>query len=60
MQGKLKVWSFIVGGSIFLVNFVNKRDFNLLNRYAEDPSVTNFLEGVCRFRPRKFVTIVGL
>ncbi|KAK4422066.1 hypothetical protein Salat_2157500 [Sesamum alatum] len=28
-------WSFIVGGAIYLVNFINERDLNMLSSYAE-------------------------
>lgn len=29
-------WTFLVGGSIFLVNSVNERDLNLSTNYVDD------------------------
>ena len=35
------VWPFLVGGVIFLVNFVNKRDLSLLNNGANEFSLAD-------------------
>ena len=40
-------WPFLVGGVICLVNSVNERDLDLLNRPANgSPLVRRFLEGL--------------
>ena len=41
-------WPFLVGGVICLVNSVNERDLNLLNRFTESPVPFNLLRGTPR------------
>ena len=53
-------WPFLVGGVICLVNSVNERDLNLLNRGGNRRFATLFLEGLCVFNARKFEAITGL
>ncbi len=53
-------WPFLVGGVICLVNSVNERDLNLLNRGENQWFSTLFLEGLCVFNARKFEAITGL
>ncbi len=54
-------WPFLVGGVICLVNSVNERDLNLLNRYANLLGWwTYFLEGLSVFNRWKFEAITGL
>jgi hypothetical protein len=52
-------WPFLVGGVICLVNSVNERDLNLLNRHWWLHQQV-FLEGLCVFNARKFEAITGL
>ena len=40
------VWSFLVGGAICLVNFVNERDFSLLISYVEVFFYGRFFRGI--------------
>ena len=42
-------WPFLVGGVICLVNSVNERDLNLLNRHFSIIILVLFLEGLCVF-----------
>ena len=42
-------WPFLVGGVICLLNCVNERDLNLLNRYLVSNGVI-FLEGLLIFK----------
>ena len=54
-------WPFLVGGVICLVNSVNERDLNLLNRYANLLwFVVIFLEGRRVSNARKCEAITGL
>ena len=55
-------WPFLVGGVICLVNSVNERDLNLLNRHKESSLslIFVFLEGLCMFNTGKFEAITGL
>ena len=55
-------WPFLVGGVICLVNSVNERDLNLLNRVAIlELYINYFLEGLSAFYSRwKFEAITGL
>ncbi len=53
-------WPFLVGGVICLVNSVNERDFDLLNRHHSVLLWLCFLEGLCVFNARKFKAITGL
>ena len=54
-------WPFLVGGVICLVNSVNERDLNLLNRYGNlSRFAMIFLEGLCAFSTWKFEAITGL
>ena len=53
-------WPFLVGGVICLVNSVNERDLNLLNRFLNFGSSVYFLEGLRVFNARKFEAITGL
>jgi hypothetical protein len=53
-------WPFLVGGVICLVNSVNERDFDLLNRHYSVSLRLRFLEGLCVFNARKFKAITGL
>jgi hypothetical protein len=53
-------WPFLVGGVICLVNSVNERDFNLLNRHRKLIFRMRFLEGLCVFNARKIKAITGL
>jgi hypothetical protein len=54
-------WPFLVGGVIRLVNSVNERDLDLLNRWAYSSWVrTSFLEGLSVISRRKFEAITGL
>ena len=53
-------WPFLVGGVICLVNSVNERDFDLLNRHYSFGYSCSFLEGLCVFNARKFKAITGL
>ena len=41
-------WPFLVGGVICLVNSVNERDFNLLNRHYRLRSMAALLRGTLR------------
>jgi hypothetical protein len=41
-------WPFLVGGVICLVNSVNERDFNLLNRHRNLPIAAALLRGTLR------------
>ncbi len=54
-------WPFLVGGVICLVNSVNERDLDLLNRLANPPGfVRHFLEGLSVVSRWKFEAITGL
>jgi hypothetical protein len=53
-------WPFLVGGVICLVNSVNERDLNLLNRVRNRVFLHRFLEGLCVSNARKFEAITGL
>ena len=53
-------WPFLVGGVICLVNSVNERDLNLLNRSESHVLFSHFLEGLCVSNARKFEAITGL
>lgn len=53
-------WPFLVGGVICLVNSVNERDLNLLNRIRNLVFLYHFLEGLCVSNARKFEAITGL
>ena len=54
-------WPFLVGGVICLVNSVNERDLDLLNRWAMAYSyLPSFLEGLWVSSLRKFEAITGL
>ncbi len=54
-------WPFLVGGVICLVNSVNERDPRLLNRPANECSLTEvFLEGLSMTNGRKLGAITGL
>jgi len=46
-------WSFIVGGTICLVNFVNERDLNLLTSYAEVTLRSQLLRGTMAFQAKE-------
>ena len=52
-------WPFLVGGVICLLNCVNERDLNLLNRRLLFKGVV-FLEGLCVSSAWKFEAITGL
>ena len=52
-------WPFLVGGVICLLNCVNERDLNLLNRRLLFKGVV-FLEGLCVSNAWKFEAITGL
>ena len=54
-------WPFLVGGVICLVNSVNERDLNLLNRCASRKMAGSaFLEGQTTASGWKFEAITGL
>ena len=54
-------WPFLVGGVICLVNSVNERDLDLLNRLANSSGfVQHFLEGLLVCSQWKFEAITGL
>ena len=53
-------WPFLVGGVICLVNSVNERDLNLLNRLQNLRFQEAFLEGRRVSNARKFEAITGL
>ena len=54
-------WPFLVGGVICLVNSVNERDLNLLNRYGNLLVAGHtFLEGRRVSNARKCEAITGL
>ena len=53
-------WPFLVGGVICLVNSVNERDPNLLNRVVLDFEGGYFLEGLLEPIQRKLGAITGL
>ncbi len=54
-------WPFLVGGVICLVNSVNERDLDLLNRFANSSGFKkNFLEGLSVCNRWKFEAITGL
>jgi hypothetical protein len=53
-------WPFLVGGVICLVNSVNERDLNLLNRCASLRAGDTFLEGLTTASGWKFEAITGL
>ena len=53
-------WPFLVGGVICLVNSVNERDLNLLNRCASLWARSAFLEGQTTASGWKFEAITGL
>jgi hypothetical protein len=54
-------WPFLVGGVICLVNSVNERDLDLLNRAANRSRfVRDFLEGLSVCSRWKFEAITGL
>ena len=54
-------WPFLVGGVICLVNSVNERDLNLLNRTAILSGMAGaFLEGLSVCNRWKFEAITGL
>ena len=53
-------WPFLVGGVICLVNSVNERDLDLLNRSANPWIRSSFLEGLWLASLRKFEAITGL
>ena len=54
-------WPFLVGGVICLVNSVNERDLNLLNRYANlSRFAMIFLEGRRVSNARTCEAITGL
>ena len=53
-------WPFLVGGVICLVNSVNERDLDLLNRLAKGFLRPSFLEGLWVSSLRKFEAITGL
>ena len=53
-------WPFLVGGVICLVNSVNERDLNLLNRLQNLRFQEAFLEGRHVVNMRKFEAITGL
>ena len=52
-------WPFLVGGVICLLNCVNERDLNLLNRCLVFNGVL-FLEGLYGLNVWKFEAITGL
>ncbi len=45
-------WPFLVGGVICLVNSVNERDLDLLNRFANDASLVELLRGTTWIQAR--------
>ena len=53
-------WPFLVGGVICLVNSVNERDLNLLNRLQNLRFQEVFLEGRRVSNARKCEAITGL
>jgi hypothetical protein len=53
-------WPFLVGGVICLVNSVNERDLNLLNRPQNFVFKEAFLEGRRVSNARKCEAITGL
>ena len=52
-------WPFLVGGVICLLNCVNERDLNLLNRHLLSKGAI-FLEGLYGLNVWKFEAITGL
>ena len=52
-------WPFLVGGVICLLNCVNERDLNLLNKFYYNYNRL-FLEGLHMFNMSKFKAITGL